>query len=242
MLAADTAELPARRPAHQDGPGDDGPLARSARTTSRPPARRVRSDPVAGPGSSTARSPRSSCEKSLGHCFRRPGRPAKARLLGAAWGMVHGRLGDVYRETVLSPDSILRDHLDPAAAASLLAEHLRGGLIMVVGCGFSSPSSCGAGDGSGARRRARGEGLSRAAPGSSDTTWSAGCSSGATRSRSSTTSRPVTRTRLDDVRGQSDPCRGNPSWMRRRSNRRRRREQDHIFQTGVDILQSSVSR
>ena len=39
-----------------------------------------------------------------------------------------GRLGDVYRETVLSPDAILRDHLDPAVAVSLLSEHLGGAI------------------------------------------------------------------------------------------------------------------
>jgi asparagine synthase (glutamine-hydrolysing) len=43
-----------------------------------------------------------------------------------AW--FRGGLGDVYRETVLSPDAILRDHLDPAVAASLLSEHLGGAI------------------------------------------------------------------------------------------------------------------
>lgn len=37
-----------------------------------------------------------------------------------------GGLGELYRETVLSPDAILRDHLDQATAASLLDEHVGG--------------------------------------------------------------------------------------------------------------------
>jgi len=41
-------------------------------------------------------------------------------------GWFTGRLGDVYRETVLSPEAMLRDHLDQATAASLLDDHLRG--------------------------------------------------------------------------------------------------------------------
>jgi asparagine synthase (glutamine-hydrolysing) len=41
-------------------------------------------------------------------------------------GWFRGPLGDVYRDTVLSPEAILRDHLDQEAAASLLDEHLGG--------------------------------------------------------------------------------------------------------------------
>ena len=41
-----------------------------------------------------------------------------------AW--FRGGLGDVYRDTVLGPDAVLRDHLDQGPAASLLEEHLGG--------------------------------------------------------------------------------------------------------------------
>ena len=43
-----------------------------------------------------------------------------------AW--FRGRLGDVYRDTVLSPGAMLRDHLDQGPAVALLDEHLTGGV------------------------------------------------------------------------------------------------------------------